>query len=128
MCLEYLWLPVSPNLDEIFFYRERNSRSLEDDKPSFSRMRSFLFAGVLLFESLLQPSVFALSEAASNIRSIYLFKDVMKSNTTALKTSGFNTVVIFGVGILGNGDIMVRTVPFSGTMTSSVLSRRSSDG
>jgi len=92
-------------------------------------MRSFLFAGVLLFELLLQPFVFATSEAASNIRSIYLFKDVMKSNTTALKSSGFNSVVIFGVGILGNGDIMVRTVSFSGTIAPPpVLSLRPSDG
>ncbi|KAF2176487.1 hypothetical protein K469DRAFT_607086 [Zopfia rhizophila CBS 207.26] len=29
----------------------------------------------------------------------------MKSNTTALKTSGFNTLIIFGVGVLDNGDI-----------------------
>ncbi|KAI1413026.1 hypothetical protein F5Y13DRAFT_199519 [Hypoxylon sp. FL1857] len=43
---------------------------------------------------------------ASSIRAIYLFKDVLKSNTDALKTSGFNSVIIFGVGILDNGDIM----------------------
>lgn len=29
----------------------------------------------------------------------------MKSDTAALKTSGFNTLIIFGVGILDNGDI-----------------------
>ncbi|KAF2644627.1 hypothetical protein P280DRAFT_390299 [Massarina eburnea CBS 473.64] len=29
----------------------------------------------------------------------------MKSNTTALQTSGFTTLVVFGVGILDNGDI-----------------------
>ncbi|KAK3356503.1 hypothetical protein B0T25DRAFT_452118 [Lasiosphaeria hispida] len=29
----------------------------------------------------------------------------MKSNTTALQTSSFNTLIIFGVGILSNGDI-----------------------
>lgn len=44
--------------------------------------------------------------AAQSIRSIFLFKDVLESNTTALKTSGFNTLIIFGVGILENGDIM----------------------
>ncbi|KAK4186741.1 UDP-3-O-N-acetylglucosamine deacetylase [Podospora australis] len=43
---------------------------------------------------------------AGNIRAIFLFKDVMKSNTTAIKTSGFNTLIMFGVGILANGDIM----------------------
>ncbi|KAH6850510.1 hypothetical protein B0I37DRAFT_115760 [Chaetomium sp. MPI-CAGE-AT-0009] len=57
--------------------------------------------GALLFHTLLSH-VFA----AGNIRSIFLFKDVMKSNTTALKTSGFNTLIIFGVGVLSNGDIM----------------------
>ncbi|KAK3301741.1 uncharacterized protein B0T15DRAFT_544487 [Chaetomium strumarium] len=54
-----------------------------------------------LLELLLVQNVFA-----TGIRSIFLFKDVMKSNTTALKTSGFNTLIIFGVGILDNGDIM----------------------
>lgn len=43
--------------------------------------------------------------AADNVRAIFLFKDVMKSNTTALKTSGFNTLIMFGIGILDNGDI-----------------------
>jgi hypothetical protein len=44
--------------------------------------------------------------AAAGIRSIFLFKDVMVSNTTAIETSGFNTLIMFGVGILENGDIM----------------------
>lgn len=44
--------------------------------------------------------------AATNIRALYLFKDVMKSNTAAIKTSGFNSVIMFGVGIIDNGDIM----------------------
>jgi len=44
--------------------------------------------------------------ASNSIRAIYLFKDVLKSNTTALKSSGFNSLIIFGVGVLGNGDIM----------------------
>jgi hypothetical protein len=56
---------------------------------------------VLLFGLLLWQQV-----CAASIRSIFLFKDVMKSNTTALKTSGFNSLIMFGVGILGNGDIM----------------------
>lgn len=43
---------------------------------------------------------------AANIRAIYLFKDVLKSNTTALTTSGFNSLLIFGVGILEDGSIM----------------------
>ncbi|OTA52657.1 hypothetical protein K449DRAFT_410278 [Hypoxylon sp. EC38] len=40
------------------------------------------------------------------IQCVSVAVDVLKSNTTALKTSGFNSVIIFGVGILGNGDIM----------------------
>ncbi|PVI02984.1 hypothetical protein DM02DRAFT_699296 [Periconia macrospinosa] len=43
---------------------------------------------------------------AQNIRAIYLFKDVLKSNTSAITTSGFNAAIMFGVGILQNGDIM----------------------
>lgn len=50
--------------------------------------------------------VFFPNARAAGIRSIFLFKDVMVSNTTALKTSGFNTLIMFGVGILENGDIM----------------------
>ena len=63
-------------------------------------MKSHALARVLLFELLLLQYVFAAS-----IRSIFLFKDVMKSNTIALKTSGFNALIIFGVGVLDNGDI-----------------------
>ncbi|OAA56255.1 hypothetical protein SPI_07866 [Niveomyces insectorum RCEF 264] len=44
--------------------------------------------------------------ASSGIRAIFLFKDVLKSNTTALLTSGFNSFIIFGVGILADGGIM----------------------
>lgn len=43
---------------------------------------------------------------AQNIRAIYLFKDVLKSNTTALTQSGFNSAIMFGVGVVANGDIM----------------------
>ena len=62
-------------------------------------MKPHALARALLFNILLQH-VFAAS-----IRSIFLFKDVMKSNTAALKTSGFNTLIIFGIGVLDNGDI-----------------------
>jgi hypothetical protein len=59
----------------------------------------FLF-GALLLQALLSHVL------AEDIRSIFLFKDVTKSNTTALQTSGFNTVIMFGVGVRSNGDIM----------------------
>jgi hypothetical protein len=51
-------------------------------------------------------AVFLQHVVAANIRALFLFKDVMKSNSTAITTSGFNSVIIFGVGILENGDIM----------------------
>jgi hypothetical protein len=62
-------------------------------------MKFYILIRALLFELFVQH-VFATS-----IRTIFLFKDVMKSNTAALKTSGFNTLIIFGVGVLDNGDI-----------------------
>lgn len=37
---------------------------------------------------------------------IFLFKDVLQSDTTALKTSGFDTLVIFRIGVLENGDLV----------------------
>ncbi|KAI2609638.1 uncharacterized protein GGS25DRAFT_530721 [Hypoxylon fragiforme] len=64
-------------------------------------MRQFTIIRALLLELLLCYLC-----AAESIRAIYLFKDVLKSNTTALTSSGFNAVIIFGVGILENGDIM----------------------
>ncbi|KAL5436334.1 hypothetical protein PMIN07_001713 [Paraphaeosphaeria minitans] len=55
---------------------------------------------ILLVDLVLGPVL------GANIRAIYLFKDVLKSNTTALITSGFNSLIIFGVGILEDGSIM----------------------
>ncbi|KAF1978389.1 hypothetical protein BU23DRAFT_223196 [Bimuria novae-zelandiae CBS 107.79] len=43
--------------------------------------------------------------AAEPIRAIYLFKDVLKFNTTALTTSNFTTLIIFGLGITEDGSI-----------------------
>lgn len=63
-------------------------------------MRGYALARALLVGLFLQLA------AAQNIRAIFLFKDVLKSNTEAIKTSGFNSLIIFGVGILANGDIM----------------------
>ncbi|KAK4451289.1 UDP-3-O-N-acetylglucosamine deacetylase [Podospora aff. communis PSN243] len=58
-----------------------------------------------LITSLLLALLFSLTLAADPIRAIFLFKDVLKSNTTAIKTSGFNTLLIFGIGILSDGSI-----------------------
>lgn len=63
-------------------------------------MRWHMLARALLLEFLLQHAY------AEGVRSLFLFKDVLKSNTTAIKTSGFNSVVMFGVGITDTGDIM----------------------
>lgn len=62
-------------------------------------MRYYGLARALLFQ------VLVCNVLAANIRSIFLFKDVLKSNTTAIKTSGFNSLIIFGVGVIDNGDI-----------------------
>lgn len=48
----------------------------------------------------------ASSAAAQNVKAIYLFKDVMQSNTQALKTSGFDTVLLFRIGVLPNADLV----------------------
>jgi hypothetical protein len=63
-------------------------------------MRSNSLIRALVLNVVLQYAV------AASIRGLFLFKDVMKSNTTAIRTSGFNSVIMFGVGILENGDIM----------------------
>ncbi|KAI1771430.1 coagulation factor 5/8 type domain-containing protein [Hypoxylon cercidicola] len=49
---------------------------------------------------------FLLASASATVKSIFLFKDVMQSNTTALKISGFNTLLIFRIGVLSNGDLV----------------------
>ncbi|KAI5863564.1 hypothetical protein GGS23DRAFT_567602 [Durotheca rogersii] len=69
-------------------------------------MRCYIVLRALLLELLVQYVSAAAVAATENIRAIYLFKDVLRSDTVSLKTSGFNTVLIFGVGILDNGDIM----------------------
>ncbi|KAI0143641.1 hypothetical protein GGR57DRAFT_483580 [Xylariaceae sp. FL1272] len=65
-----------------------------------------VYAVGFLAQLFFAPAVLASVEATSSIRSLYLFKDAMVSNTTAIKTSGFNSVIIFGVGILADGGIM----------------------
>lgn len=48
----------------------------------------------------------AFSPVSASTTVIFLFKDVLQSNTTALKTSGFDTLVIFRIGVLENGDLV----------------------
>lgn len=83
----YVSKPLQPSI----LYREN---------PTFKAYRMYLCSLIILLELLLHP-VFG-----ANIRAIYLFKDVLKSNTTALTTSSFNTLIIFGVGVLEDGSIM----------------------
>ncbi|KAH9895422.1 coagulation factor 5/8 type domain-containing protein [Xylariomycetidae sp. FL2044] len=40
------------------------------------------------------------------IKAIFLFEDILQSNTTALTTLGFNTLLIFRVGVLETGDLV----------------------
>lgn len=58
--------------------------------------------------TLLSTLLFAASNPvnAASTTAIFLFKDVLQSNTTALKTSGFNTLLIFRIGVLANGDLV----------------------
>ncbi|KAK8073196.1 hypothetical protein PG994_004095 [Apiospora phragmitis] len=39
-------------------------------------------------------------------KSMFLFKDVLQSNTTALTTAGFNTLLIFRIGLTDAGDLV----------------------
>ncbi|KAK3312185.1 hypothetical protein B0H66DRAFT_632722 [Apodospora peruviana] len=68
-----------------------------------------LFSILLIFQSHASATPTSSSASAntttSNIRALFLFKDVLKSNTAAIKSSGFNSLIIFGIGILDNSDI-----------------------
>ncbi|KAK8004738.1 hypothetical protein PG990_010775 [Apiospora arundinis] len=46
------------------------------------------------------------SAVAAAPKSIFLFKDVLQSNTTALTTSGFNNLLIFRIGLTDAGDLV----------------------
>ncbi|KAK4496631.1 hypothetical protein PRZ48_012611 [Zasmidium cellare] len=61
-----------------------------------------------LTKAALLTSFFYASTVAddSNIKIMYLFKDPALSNNTAIKTSGFNTAVVFALNIQDNGDIV----------------------
>ncbi|KAE9372791.1 hypothetical protein N431DRAFT_339104 [Stipitochalara longipes BDJ] len=70
-------------------------------------MKVHALTRALLWAALSSQLISAASNTTtSNIRSIFLFKDVMKSNTASLTTSGFNSLIIFNIGVIDNGDIM----------------------
>lgn len=55
---------------------------------------------------LLTISLLIASVTADYSKAVFLFKDVLQSNTTALKTEGFNTLIIFRIGVLPSGDLV----------------------
>ncbi|KAK2034853.1 coagulation factor 5/8 type domain-containing protein [Colletotrichum zoysiae] len=61
---------------------------------------------VLAAVLLLHGRLLICAAADTGVKSIFLFKDVLQSNTTALKTSGFDTLVVFRIGVLDNGDLV----------------------
>jgi len=68
-------------------------------------MKSHVLTRALLWALPFQL-ISAATKTTANIRSIFLFKDVLKSNTQSLTTSGFNSLIIFNIGMIDNGDIM----------------------
>ncbi|KAH8168860.1 hypothetical protein LIA77_10986 [Sarocladium implicatum] len=44
--------------------------------------------------------------AADCSKAIFLFKDVLQSDTESLKTVGFNTLILFRIGLLEGGDLV----------------------
>lgn len=91
---------------------------------SFSLMYAAL-AGLLLSTTTAASAVASAGNATASIRSIFLFKDVLESNTTALMTSGFNTVILFSFGVLGNGDVVYYT---TNTVTGGIHTTVASNG
>lgn len=71
----------------------------------FKKWGYFSFALTLVFSLLLSGSHSA-NAAAANVKSIFLFKDVQQSDTVSLKTAGFNTLIIFRIGVSANGDLV----------------------
>ncbi|KAH8778823.1 coagulation factor 5/8 type domain-containing protein [Diaporthe sp. PMI_573] len=60
-----------------------------------------------LASTLLSALLFAaFNPVSASTTAIFLFKDALQSNTTALKTSGFDTLLIFRIGVLENGDLV----------------------
>ncbi|KAI5924573.1 coagulation factor 5/8 type domain-containing protein [Camillea tinctor] len=68
-------------------------------------MKLFAQAYTLLFHCLLLLSL-PVNAEDTGVKGIFLFKDVLQSNTTALKTSGFNTLLIFRIGVLESGGLV----------------------
>lgn len=65
------------------------------------------------------------SPSPTGVRALFLFKDVIESNTTAILTSGFNTLILFSFGVMGNGDIVYYT---TNTVTGGIHTTVASNG
>ncbi|KAH8890149.1 coagulation factor 5/8 type domain-containing protein [Thozetella sp. PMI_491] len=60
-----------------------------------------------LYTAALFSGLFASTLAyAEDAKALFLFKDAMQSNTTGLLDTGFNTLLLFRIGVLANGDLV----------------------
>ncbi|CZT18813.1 uncharacterized protein RCC_04657 [Ramularia collo-cygni] len=67
----------------------------------------FLFLSYLFLPfSLAYPSLSTPSSSEDPIKALFLFKDVLSSNTTAITTTGFNTLLIFNVEVTNTSDLV----------------------
>lgn len=68
---------------------------------------TLFIAGFLLLLALLPSSIASpVERATSAVKELWLFKDVLHSNTAAIKTSGYDTVILFSVNVNPNGDLV----------------------
>lgn len=62
--------------------------------------------GFPAFFSTVQPA----SAAPLDVKTIFLFKNVLESNTAAIKSVGFNTAIIFRISVTATGDLVYYSV------------------
>ena len=55
--------------------------------------------------------------STSNVKAIYIFGNVTKADTTPIKTSGFNTIIIFALNLKSNGDLVYPAIVAGDTET-----------
>ncbi|KAL1843212.1 hypothetical protein VTJ49DRAFT_2763 [Mycothermus thermophilus] len=65
-------------------------------------MKFFTLLRALLLQLLLVP----VHVLAGNVRAIFLYKDLRKSDINAIKSGGYNTAVIYGFRLLTTGNIV----------------------
>ncbi|KAL3292243.1 coagulation factor 5/8 type domain-containing protein [Colletotrichum asianum] len=69
-------------------------------------VKATVYARIYVVFALILAPILASCQSDGNVKSIYLFKDVLQSNTSALKTAGFDTLLIFRIGVLQTGDLV----------------------